>query len=366
MKKILIFLVGILFLQSGYCNNTLINSYRNQISNGLGDELSESVLNAFSGAMDLKAARELCLQVRKLWSSEEVQKIIKSTKDYSCVGVMQDLSFEIVMMSIGLSSYNLEKQNAIYATPQKPPVDLDDKKYAALECTQYRTSVSDSAFDGMVLNCSKEDDNVCAVNIPDGNDGYYSFCCHLNTDNYVKSVNLREIGFVKQPQTIDVCNSSETPVKLGTQGYEHSIPPESNINSAPVEYKSVTESETNAVVDEGAECAKEYRETQAKMICATERAAGMYARYRKDTFDYFDNTMVYCSDTDTRCVVNRSSKTGDGAYFAQCCNIPVKSCHKDDNGRLIPDKGSGVFVSPGRGLVSSKELGLDDFDADCM
>ncbi len=70
------------------------------------------------------------------------------------------------------------------------------------------------------------------------------------------------------------------------------------------------------------------------------------------------NTIIDCSETDNRCVVNRPvSKGGVSGYLSVCCSMPV-----DSYGFTNAQSG---YVYIGENYVVDSARTLDDFDYDC-
>lgn len=78
------------------------------------------------------------------------------------------------------------------------------------------------------------------------------------------------------------------------------------------------------------------------------------------------NTIIDCSETDNRCVVNRPvSKGGASGYLSVCCSVPVYSCDESKSG-------SSSFTNAQLGHVGVHAIDvvgsartLNDFDYGC-
>ena len=85
----------------------------------------------------------------------------------------------------------------------------------------------------------------------------------------------------------------------------------------------------------------------------------------------FNDTIVECSKTDNRCVVNRpfKSKDGQSGFYSVCCLVPVKECNETvrniEGGTSRSVTGSIGYLSVlWSGIVGNSKK-LNDFGYDC-
>ena len=98
---------------------------------------------------------------------------------------------------------------------------------------------------------------------------------------------------------------------------------------------------------------------------------GEFSNYVSRLKDYgwvfnHDDAVVYCSETDNRCVVNRPvSRNGSNGYLSTCCSIPILSCEERNYGDDSFDNVTrGIFGLHSRDIVDNART-LNDFDYGC-
>lgn len=115
-------------------------------------------------------------------------------------------------------------------------------------------------------------------------------------------------------------------------------------------------------------CAQDLMKHNAFLHCeGFQSSRARYLQNQGYTVDFNEsNTIIDCSETDNRCVVNRPvSKDGASGYLSVCCSIPVYSCDESKSG-------SSSFTNAQLGHVGVHAIDvvgsartLNDFDYGC-
>lgn len=109
---------------------------------------------------------------------------------------------------------------------------------------------------------------------------------------------------------------------------------EAAIKNVPVFIMLAAEQISEHTTKQHSQCAQNLMQAEAMKNCEgiTSTTIQWYQQ-QGFTFNFNpDKTIVDCSKTDNRCVVNRpASKAGANYYFSVCCSIPVLSCNEEQN-----------------------------------
>ena len=110
------------------------------------------------------------------------------------------------------------------------------------------------------------------------------------------------------------------------------------------------------------QCIHDMMEQGANLKC--ESFASPSIRYYENSgYEFnFSESIVDCSWTDNRCVVNRPYTIGgQRGFYTVCCSVPVYSCNQSNN---LSTAQAG-YVSVLSQSLSPKALGVGDFDFSC-
>lgn len=112
------------------------------------------------------------------------------------------------------------------------------------------------------------------------------------------------------------------------------------------------------------QCTQKAMERNAFTSCKNLKSAEVTLLQRQGyKFDFTQsNTIIDCSETDDRCVVNRpAKKDGKNGYYSICCGVPVYSCDESSG-----SYNAQVSINEISAELTSSARTLKDFDYACQ
>ena len=115
------------------------------------------------------------------------------------------------------------------------------------------------------------------------------------------------------------------------------------------------------------QCAQDLMESKAFTFCKASPSYVVWLERNGYTVDFDEsNTIIDCSETDNRCVVNRPvSKGGSNGYLSVCCSIPVDYCDESESGSSRFTNAQVGHIGVHAAIFVDSARTLDDFDYGC-